>query len=224
MVNFTRCNFTLHSNSTESFAPIGHFHRAVSKSGNHKPPHFSCALDQAANSSRKTHVALKSTDKLKLLDDLRRGVNQTAASKNYGIDRSTVSKIERNETQIRSDAQRKKQPDRKRVRQSTGVDVETALLCWFRQMRGENVPINRPMLLKKAHSLAIQLNSDFQPNPSRLERLKKRESNSFQKLHGEKRAADNEGAESWTSEIVPSIVEGYEPLNIFNADESGLFY
>ena len=222
-VNFTRCNFTLRSNSTEYFALIGQFHRAISQSGNHKPPHFSCAMDQAANSSRRAHVALKSTDKLKLLDDLRRGVNQTAASKKYFIDRSTVSKIKRNETQIRSDAQRNRQPDRKRARESTGVDVETALLCWFRQMRGENVPTNGPMLLEKAHSLAIQLNSDFQPNPSWLERLKKRE-NIHSRNYGEKWAADTKGAESWTSQILPSIVEGYERHNIFNADESGLFY
>ena len=129
-VKFTRCNFTLLSSSTECFALIGQFHRAYSQSGNYKPPPFSCAMDQAANPSRKAHVALESTDKLKLLDDLRRGFNQAAASKKYVIDRSTVSKIKRNETQIRSDAQRKKQPDRKRARQSTRVDVETAL-CGF---------------------------------------------------------------------------------------------
>ena len=128
-----------------------------------------------------------------------------------------------NETRL-SDTRKNKQPDKKRARQSTGVDVETALLCSFRQMRGENVPINGPMLLEKAHSLAIQLNSDFQPNSSWLERLKKRENISFQKIHGEKRAADTEGAESWTSQILTSIVEGYEPHNIFNVDESGLFY
>ena len=68
------------------------------------------------------------------------------------------------------------------------------------------------------------LNSDFQPNPSWLEGLRKPENISFQKLHGEKRAADTEGAESWTSQILPSIVAGYEPHNIFNADESRLFY
>ena len=91
-------------------------------------------------------------------------------------------------------------------------------------MRGENVPINGPMLLEKAHSLAIQLNSDFQLNPSWLERLKKRENISFQKLHDEKRAADTEGAESWTLQNLPSIVQGYKQHNFFNADESGLFY
>ena len=77
-----------------------------------------------------------------------------------------------------------------------GVDVETALLCWFRQMRSENVSIEGPMLLEKAHSLAIQMNSDFQPKPSWLERLKKRETISFEKLHDKKRAVDTEGAES----------------------------
>ena len=223
-VNFTRCDFRLRSNSTECFALIGQFHRAISQSGNHRPPHFSCAMDQTANSSRQAHIALKSTDKFKLLNYLRHGINQTAASKKYGIDRSPVPKNKRNEPQIRSDAQRNKQTDMKRARQSRGVDVETALLCSFRQMRGENVPINKPMLLEKAHSLAIQLNSDFQPNPSWLERLKKHENNSFQKLHDEKRAADTEGAESWKTQILPSIVEGYEPHNIFNVDEPGLFY
>ena len=172
-VNFSLYNFTLRSNSTECFALIGQFHRAISQSGNQKPPHFSCAMDQAANSLSKAHVALKSTDKLKLLDDFRRGVNQTAAPKKYGFDRSTVSKIKRNETQIRSDAQRNEQPDRNRARQSTGVDVEPALLCRFRLTCGENVPINGPELLEKGHSVASQLNSDFQPNPSWLERLKK---------------------------------------------------
>ena len=113
-INFTRCNFTLRLNSTECFLLIGQFLRAISQSGNHKPPHFSCAMDEAAKSSRKAHVALKSTDKLKLLDDLRRGVKQTAASSKNDIDRSIVSKIKRNETQIRSDAQRNKPPDKKR--------------------------------------------------------------------------------------------------------------
>ena len=80
------------------------------------------------------------------------------------------------------------------------------------------------MLLEKAHSLAIQLNFDFQANPSWLERLKRRQNVSFKKVHGEKRAADTEGHESWTSQILPSLVEGCEPHNIFNADESGLFY
>ena len=160
--SFTRCNFRLRSKSTEYFALIGQFHHAISQSGNHKPPHFSCALDQAANSSCEAHVTLQSTDKLKILNNLRRGVNQAAASKKHGIDRSTVSKINLNEARVRSDAQKNIQPDRKSARQSTGVDVEIELLLWFRQMRCKCLPINGPMLLEEAHSLAIQLNSDFQ--------------------------------------------------------------
>ena len=62
-----------------------------------------------------------------------------------------------------------------------GVDVETAILCWFRKIRGENAPINGPLLLEQAHSLAIIMNSDCQPLPPWLERLKKRENISFQK-------------------------------------------
>ena len=59
-------------------------------------------MDQAANSSRKAHVALKSTDKFKLLDDLRRGVNQAAASEKYGIDRQQSPRL--NKTRLRLEA------------------------------------------------------------------------------------------------------------------------
>ena len=58
-------------------------------------------------------------------------------------------------------------------------------------MRGENVPINGPMLLVKSHSLAIQLNSDFQPNPLRLKRMKKRENISFQNFPHDSESVSN---------------------------------
>ena len=98
------------------------------------------------------------------------------------------------------------------------------MLTWFRQARSENIPINGPLLLEKAHSIAIQLGSDFVPNASWLQRVKKRENISFNKLHGEKKTANFEGAETWKKDVLPTLLSEYEAINVFNAYESALFY
>ena len=117
-----------------------------------------------------------------------------------------------------------KQPGKKRVKVSGGEDVQKAMLTWFRQARSENIPINGPLLLEKAHSIAMQLGSDFVPNAYWLERVKKRENISFNKLHGEKKAANFEGAETWKKDVLPTLLSEYEAIDVYNADESALFY
>ena len=102
--------------------------------------------------------------------------------------------------------------------------MERDLVTWFHQARSENIRLNGPILLEKAQSLAIQMNSDFVPTKSWLERLKKRENINSQKLHGNKKAADLEGAETWVSTVLLSVIQDYVPSDVFNADESGLFY
>ena len=54
--------------------------------------------------------------------------------------------------------------------------------------------------------------------------MKKRENISFSKLHGEKKAATFEGAETWKKDVLPTLLSEYEAINVFNADESALFY
>ncbi len=42
--------------------------------------------------------------------------------------------------------------------------------------------------------------------------------------HGEKRSSDFSAANYWTAEKVPEILAEYVPSNIFNADETGLYF
>ena len=88
------------------------------------------------SSKRKAHVSLTSEKKLQLLDELKNGCSQSDVAKKYGIDRTTVSKIK-------------------------GQEEKLPLLTWCHHARSENIPLNGPILLEKAQSLAIQMNSDF---------------------------------------------------------------
>ena len=58
-----------------------------------------------------------------------------------------------------------------------------------------------------------------------LERWKEWNNIKFKKQHGEKQDADDFLAERWVVEVLPDVIkEFYEPRNIFNADETSLYW
>ena len=54
--------------------------------------------------------------------------------------------------------------------------------------------------------------------------MKSRHSIKFIKVSGERSAADRVGAENWIKNVLPGLTEGYDLNDIFNVDETGLFY
>ena len=92
--------------------------------------------------TRKSYVSLTSTQKFKLLEDIKNGMKQADAARKYGVERTTISKLKTQEAKICQANLENKQPDKKRVKVSGGEDVQKAMLTWFRQARSENIPIN----------------------------------------------------------------------------------
>ncbi|XP_055383319.1 uncharacterized protein LOC129613332 [Condylostylus longicornis] len=78
--------------------------------------------------------------------------------------------------------------------------------------------------MKQAKKFAVKLNIDFDPNTGWLSRWKKRNNIIFKKGHGEKSAADVDSANYFLSTSIAQILNQYETENIFNADETALFY
>ena len=79
--------------------------------------------------------------------------------------------------------------------------------------------------MEKANSLAEGLGlTDFKATVGWLERWKERNGIKFKKQHGEKQDADDWGAERWVTEVLPGLLEDYEPRDIYNADETGLYW
>ena len=57
-----------------------------------------------------------------------------------------------------------------------------------------------------------------------LSRRKARHQIRYKQAHGEKGSADIKSTEEWTSTILPGSLEGYWPNEVYNADETGLYY
>jgi len=79
--------------------------------------------------------------------------------------------------------------------------------------------------VEKAEQLANGIGvANFKATSGWLETWKTRNRIQFKKQHGEKQDADDFGAERWVTEMLPEILKDYSPRDVFNADETGLYW
>lgn len=103
--------------------------------------------------------------------------------------------------------------------------MEDALLIWFKQARALNIPVSGPILKEKAKKLALVLGYvEFQCSDGWLDRFKKRNGITFRAICGESNAVPEIAVNDWLTNKLPRMLAAYEPKDVFNADEMGLFY
>lgn len=172
----------------------------------------------------KNRTDLSIAKKLEILDALK-SKKATEVASEFKIGYSTVKKIRQKEEEIQKEAEANGNLKRKRKRESPNEEIGNALFVWFQQMMAQGAVMNGPMLVEKANQLATTLEyENFEPSNGWLERWKNRHNIRFFKLHGEKAAADHESAENWINNTFSGLIENYHPDDIFNADETGLFW
>ena len=152
-------------------------------------------------------------------------VKYTYAHERVKCSQSTVSKILKNKDAILREADNNKPRSRKRRRSGKSEDVEEALYTWFVDVRAKDAPVTSAVLEEKANHLAGLLGKpDFKATNGWLCRWKSRHGIKFKKTHGEKKDADVDAAAQWSSTVLAEILERYEPGNVYNADETGIYY
>ena len=112
----------------------------------------------------------------------------------------------------------------KRVQTGKFPDVETALYEWFRSIRAQNIPLTDDLLKEKARKFASQLNvTDFSASTGWVTRFKQRHGISCKLLSGESSGVDQERVNTGR-EKAKERIQDYQPKDIFNMDETGLFF
>nr|XP_034336051.1 tigger transposable element-derived protein 4 [Crassostrea gigas] len=172
----------------------------------------------------KTHTI---ETKFQAIADVERGIESKAViAKKYEIPPNTLSTWIKNAQKIKEAYEQSTfGPQRKKMRTAAYKDTEEAVLQWFKTARDQNVPVSGPLLIAKAQEFASQLGDDFKCSTGWLERFKKRHSITFKRVCGEsKSVADGTDAmKAWASSLQTILAE-CSPSDIFNADETGLFF
>ncbi|XP_063918645.1 tigger transposable element-derived protein 4-like [Zophobas morio] len=168
--------------------------------------------------------ALTLKDKYDIIQKIQSGVKQRDVSQEMNLIKSTVSMIWKQREAILS-AYGQGNSTCKKMRKSKHHEMDQGLLKWFTQKRQENVPVSGIILQEKANEMGSKIeNKDFKCSKSWIERFKRRHNIRTGKIVGESAAVDLNVVNDWLTNVWPHIRKNYDSEDIFNADETGLFY
>lgn len=171
--------------------------------------------------SPRSHKCLTILEEKKIIDIAESGGTKKDIAKQFGILPSTLSNILKNKDRTLglnvSDG-------KKRFRKCKFPQLEECLVKWFAQCREKNIPMSGAMLKEKALSFALSLGIvGFSASEGWLANFKKRHDIVYKKLCGESASVDESVCSNWKIDL-KGLLDNYEPRNIFNTDETGLFF
>jgi hypothetical protein len=102
---------------------------------------------------------------------------------------------------------------------------ETILSAWFKQAHTANTSIDEPHLNEKALQVAASQGIDgFQALKGWINCFKKRHNLVYKTTSGESAIVNPKTVMDWKRKELPTITDGYLTKDIYNVDETGLFY
>ena len=114
---------------------------------------------------------------------------------------------------------------RKTIRRTKYDDINKEVLKTLSTARGSNVPISGPILQQIAGQIANDHNNDeFGASDGWLYKFKKRHDITSGSVVGESDTVDKTVVSDWISNKLPKLIAGYDFEDIYNADETGLFW
>lgn len=190
-----------------------------------------------ATGAKKIRKAITLEVKLDVLRRLEAGEKNNEIVKALGLAASTVCTIKNNQDKIKSSVQRVTSLTAKNISKQRSVvmeDMERMLSVWIDHQSQRNIAISTTIIQQKAKSLHQYLimkngegsqSEQFLASKGWFDRFKKRHSLHNIKMSGEAASADVEAAKNYPAEF-KKIVEagGYTPQQIYNVDETGLFW
>ncbi|CAF1134476.1 unnamed protein product [Rotaria sordida] len=168
-------------------------------------------------------------EKVQLIYDNRdgNGLSQRKLAEKYNISLGSVSNILKRKTEYLKDYETNQNQTVKR--KSRDVNVQTLdeqVSEWFVQQRAKGIPISGPILQEKARDIAESLGdqfASFKGSNGWLEKFRARHNISHYVISGESSSVDVQTVDDWIQRS-SKITHGYDAKNIFNCDETILFF
>lgn len=174
--------------------------------------------------SGQKRTVLSIEEKGAIIARISNGESNVAIATELGLAHSTISTIWKNREKIKA-AFNDNVLAKKKLRPCEHPDLDAALLQWFKNKRAQGVSISGPILLAKANDFAaIQGKENFKCSESWITRFRARHNIVFGKISGESGSVQPEVTQNWLETVWPEIRKGFKDDEIFNADETGLFF
>lgn len=167
--------------------------------------------------------------KMEIIDLLKKGATSTSLMNKYGVAKSTIFAIKKQQRNIRSTTANtfSGSGKRKTLRSGEFIKMERALYKWFLKNRERNAPMSSNILKTKAKFFyeKIYKKTDFKASDGWFQNFKKRFGIRILKICGEKLSSQAELVEPFLKKLANKIKElDLIPDQLYNADETGLYW
>ncbi|GFV48895.1 tigger transposable element-derived protein 4 [Trichonephila clavipes] len=170
-------------------------------------------------SSFKKYKCLTISEKQKVIESVEEDERKVDVAKAFEIPLSSLSTILNSKEKIFSTSSSRV---RKRFSKGNFPRLEQCLVSWTRQCRGQNIPMGGSLLKEKPKAFAKELGIEFSASEGWLTNFKKSNGIVFKKC-GESLSVDINVCFKWQNSL-SDLIKEYEPRNIFNTEETGLFF
>ncbi|KAK7501648.1 hypothetical protein BaRGS_00007079 [Batillaria attramentaria] len=105
------------------------------------------------------------------------------------------------------------------------AELDRRLLDWLKFARSQNIPISGPVLKIRANKIAEDLGiQDWNCSDGWLTRWKKRNNIVSKAESGERGSVDEKATDEWVRNVLKPLLARYEARDVFNVDETALFW
>ena len=171
----------------------------------------------------KTRHDLPLEDKVRLVKEAE-SKSQRKLAADFGISLGAVNGILRHKESILKEFEDGALSSRSRRKGGSFVDIDNRVHTWFHAARSKRIPVSGPMVKAKALEIATAIGEvDFKASNGWLARFQARNKISARAVSGESGGVDQTTVEEWKTRL-PQLCDGFKPQDIFNADETGLFF
>eukprot|EP00062_Callorhinchus_milii_P003525 gi/632940940/ref/XP_007885601.1/ PREDICTED: tigger transposable element-derived protein 4-like [Callorhinchus milii] len=172
--------------------------------------------------NKKICKTLSIRTKANAISEVLNGESKAVVAKKFNVPRTTLYSWLENKDKILGAINADTfNVNRKRMRTSTHSDIENCLLAWLRQARAQSIPVSGAILTEKANQFAAQLGeAKFECTNGWLERFKSRHGVSLRRSQ----ISSAIKIDKWKTTTLAAILSEYEPRDIYNAGETGLFW
>ena len=174
-------------------------------------------------STVKKRKVLTLDERVKVIKLLESGKSSRILAEHLGVGRTQIQQTLKRKAELMSDYENNANPDSKRQRRATGnEDINELTWRWFQDASARRAHLSGPIIQEKARIAESLENSVFKASNGWLDSFLRRH-NIDETMSDERGDVDNSVCEDWIKKLL-EICEGYEPKDIFNMDETGVFY
>jgi hypothetical protein len=157
--------------------------------------------------------------------------SKRALAREYDVSEGVIQKVwEKRDSILERSTLLSEEAKQKTFRASIGrfTELEDMLYIWIDSMCHARLPVSPSLAIAKAKNIAFTLSisdSDFKASWQWLSHFRTRQGLQKMLLHGEGAEVDKNDLELLSAlEELYSIIAQYDPENVYNMDETGLFF